>query len=358
MEPTILALLPFLAQGALSLRVLRAMRARGWGVTVAFTGEPGKMKPDRAEDFSASGQLIDLSGKTPEARHRLLEEALTRRNVGLVLQIGATQLYRDLPYVKERHRHVPIVDTLYNEVGHVVNHFLYERCMSGVIVETEHMRRFIEQRTSRRRLDVEIVESGIDLDEFSPVEKPARAGGLVVGYVGRMSPEKNPLGFVELCEHLHAALPSLTFSMAGAGPMAEEVRERVDGSSARAALRFQGFRPDLVATLRELDVLVVPSKVDGRPSLIMEANACGVPVIAAPVGGIPEIVIEGQNGYLVHPGERGRIVELLENWSSRPEALAAMGRSARALAERMFDHRRMMDRYAAVFSGYMTRGAP
>lgn len=356
MEPTILALLPFLAQGALSLRVLRAMRARGLGVAVAFTGEPGKMTPDRAEDFGAGGQLIDLSFKAPEARRSLLEEALFRRNVGLVLQIGATPLYRDLPYLKERHHHLPIVDTLYNEVGHVVNHFLYERCLSGVIVESQYMRRFVEDRSGHPRLDVKLVESGIDLDEFAPVEKPARAGGLVVGYVGRMSAEKNPLGFVELCEYAHAVLPGLSFSMVGAGPMAEEVERRADASIARGVLKFQGYRPDLVEALRELDVLVVPSKVDGRPNVIMEANACGVPVIAAPVGGIPELVVEGQNGHLAHPGEHGRIVEILETWSSRPEALAEIRRSSRALAERSFDQRRMMDRYAAVFTEYLTTG--
>ncbi len=357
MEPTILALLPFLAQGALSLRVLRAMRARGLGVAVAFTGGSGTVTPDCAEDFGAAGQLVDLSGQRLDARRALLEEALVARNVGLVLQIGATSLYSELPYLKERHRQLPVVDTLYNEVGHVVNHFLYERCLSGVIVESQHMRRFIEARSSHPRLAVKLVESGIDLDEFTPVERPVRAGGLVVGYVGRMSAEKNPLGFIQLCEHAHAALPGLSFSMVGAGPMAEEVELMARASSARGVLKFQGYRPDLVEALRELDVLVVPSKVDGRPNVIMEANACGVPVIAAPVGGIPELIVEGQNGHLAHPGEHERIVTILRAWSSRPEALADIRRSSRALAERSFDQRRMMDRYAAVFSEFLTSGA-
>jgi glycosyltransferase involved in cell wall biosynthesis len=352
-ERTILALLPFLVRGALCLRVLRAMRARGLDVAVAFTYGAGSNAPDDAEDFRATSRLIDLSRSHPGDDGAALEEEVRARNVGLVLQIGAPSLYGRLPYIKERFPRVRIVDTLYNDVGHVVNHFLYERCLDGVIVESHHMRRYVERCSCFSASHVELVESGIDIDEFTPAAERSSARSLVVGYVGRMSPEKNPLGFIELCERAHVALPATSFRMVGVGPMAEEVRGRVEASSARAVLSYDGYQADLVSALRALDVLVVPSKVDGRPNVIMEANACGVPVIAAPVGGIPELVEEGRNGCLVGSSDAKRSVEILRTWTSHPELLAEIKASSRSVAEERFDQHRMMDRYEAVFRRHL-----
>ena len=114
-----------------------------------------------------------------------------------------------------------------------------------------------------------------------------------------MSPEKNPLGFVELCEHLHSELPALSFRMIGEGPLADDVRRRVDRSSLRAVLDYQGYQPNVVTVLRGLDVLVVPSKLDGRPTVIMEANACGTPVLAFRHGSVPEVIDDGVTGHIV-----------------------------------------------------------
>lgn len=355
-DGTVLALLPFLVRGALSLRVLRDMRGRGLDVAVAFTHRVTTMEPDPADDLRAAGCVIDLSEAIAAERREALDREIRRRGVGVVLQIGATPLYHELPYVKERHPRVTIADTLYNDVGHVVNHFMYERCFDGVIVESEYMKRYVERCSSKRDPGIALVESGIDVEAFTPGPRPSRGRDLVIGYVGRMSPEKNPFGFIELCERVHDAVAGTTFRMVGSGPIAEEVQGAVRGSVARDAIAYRGFQPDLVSELRALDVLVVPSKLDGRPNVVMEANACGVPVIAAPVGGIPELIEEGKNGHLVDPRDAARVVELVRGWAESPDALAALKASSRAAAEARFDQRRMMDRYEAVLRGF-ARGA-
>jgi glycosyltransferase involved in cell wall biosynthesis len=240
-----------------------------------------------------------------------------------------------------------------------VNHFLYERCMSGVMVESQYMRQVVERASAKENPRVHVVPNGVDLGHFTP--RTGRTGrrdgeGLVVGYVGRMSPEKNPLGFVELCGSLHAAVPSLSFRMSGDGPLETDVRRAIDESTTRVALHYGGFQPDVAAELRQLDVLVVPSKLDGCPNVVMEANACGIPVLGAPVGGIRELIEDGQNGYQVAPDDVGKIAELLRHWILEPEALAELKASSRRVAERKFDQVRMLDRYQQVFEEHL--GAP
>jgi glycosyltransferase involved in cell wall biosynthesis len=329
------------------------MRGRGFDITIAYymsqvvghTRDPGK-------DFAANGRLVDMTEAAGINGVDRLEMLVRERGTPLLLQIGAPHAYRQLPYLKERLPDLHVLDTLYNPIGHTVNHFLYERAFDGVIVESVAMRDYVLANTAKLAPRVHLVTSGIALDEFTPSPRRRRAPGqLTLGYLGRMSPEKNPLGFVEIAERLHASIPTLRFCLFGEGVMEKEVRARVAASPAAAAIAFNGYAPNARDGLRAMDVLVVPSKLDGRPNAIMEANACGLPVMAAPVGGIPELIEDGVNGHLVRQGDHARFAALVRGWLDNPATFAMLRRSSRAKAEREFDRDRMLDDYAAVFAG-------
>lgn len=353
--PRILAVLPYLVRGALSLAVLRDMRRRGFEVTIAWCYDAtAQYTADPIEEFRAEGRAVDLVHVAPAELEGVLAEAIRTRGIDLLLQIGAAPLYEHLFALKEAFPSLRVVDTLYNEIGHTTRHFLYERAIDGVIVESEHMRRFIAGRTTKREPGIKVVASGVDLAQFRPGSHFRPAGNLTVGYIGRMSPEKNPIGFIEIAERLVPDFPAVQFTMNGEGPMLEEVRLRVGKSPVRHAIAFGGYAEDLTATLQELSLLVVPSVLDGRPNIIMEANACGVPVVAAPVGGIPEMIENGRNGFLVKPTDIARFRDILGDCSADPAALATMHRTARAVAEAKFDRKAMMEAYARAFKEFTT----
>jgi glycosyltransferase involved in cell wall biosynthesis len=156
-----------------------------------------------------------------------------------------------------------------------------------------------------------------------------------------------------LFESLAERLPNLSASIAGDGPMAEDVRRRIESSPAADRLNYLGRVESVAEAFRALDVLIVPSTLDGRPTVVMEANASGVPVIGAPVGGIPELIEEGVNGYLAGPSETGQIASWLLDWADNPGRLAAMRVSSRKIAEVRFDRRRMIADYAAAFAHFL-----
>lgn len=351
--PRILALLPFLAKGALSIEIFRALRARGADITVAFCrDESAALEPDAMEDFKATSDLIDLStmGTGPK-RLQLIQNLIVHRKIDLVLQVGAAELYHLLPYWKERLPDLRIADILYNEFGHTLNHFLYEGCIDAVIVESDYMRDFVRRSSGQPDRRIEVVHSGVDLADFSPADGDGRDGSrLKVGYVGRMSDEKNPIGFIELAERLGRLNPALDFEMFGSGPDAALVEGRIARSEMASRLKYHGFVEHSRDALRQLDVLILPSKFDGRPVTIMEANACGVPVIAAAVGGVPELVSEGVNGFLIPPVETERIHGLLSQWQAYLPSLEALKLSARAYAMQYFDREKMIEAYADAFS--------
>ena len=352
-KPNILALLPFIVKGALSIKILRAMRQKGFDVTLSFRQNiPHIYVPDPLDDFIAEDRLIDLSSLSQSQCINYLENEIDKRCVDLILQIGAFDLYHCLPYLKERKPDLKIIDTLYNEYGHSLNHFLYEECIDGVIVESESMRKFVEQASEKIKPNIKILSTGIDLDTFLPYQGCSGGAGIVVGYVGRISDEKNPLGFIDLAERLTESIFNVTFKMFGAGDQTEFVRERINQSPARSRLIFEGFVDSIIDALIQIDVLILPSKFDGRPNIIMEANACGIPVIAAPVGGVPEMIFEGINGYLLSPQDVYRIGELITDWIRFPESLKELKRTSRDTALARFDSKAMVNAYADAFTDF------
>lgn len=349
-SPRILALLPFLVKGALSIAIFRALRERGMDITVAYCGDASaSYEPDALDDFTSTGHLLNLSGMTAKTRFDLVLELLVDRKIDLVLQIGATELYNLLPYWKERLPDLCVADILYNEIGHTLNHFLYEGCFDTVIVESDFMGDFVRRSSRRPDPPIAVVRSGVDVEEFSPTVK-RHGARLKVGYVGRMSDEKNPLGFIDLAERLGRLNASFDFEMFGTGPDAALVKERVANSEISDRLKYHGFVEHARDALHRLDVLVLPSKFDGRPVLVMEANACGIPVVAAPVGGVPELVIDGVNGFLMSPTETERIHALLCRLQDAPQALDELKLAARAHALEHFNRKRMIEAYSEAFT--------
>ena len=353
----ILALLPFRAKGALSLAVLREMSERGHKVMVAsYLDGGGGYTEDPCADFSAEGRLVDMTKSHGDEGIEVLNGLVRKERVDLVLQIGSPSAYSQLPYLKEMNPGLALVDTLYNPIGHTLNHFLVEACFDGVIVESRQMRDYVVGASAKPDPGVRIVENGIDLKRFVPSARKT-GDALVIAYIGRMSWEKNPLAFVDLAERLHARLPAASWQLYGEGPMTREVRERVGASPIGGAIRYEGYLDNPTTRLARIDVVIVPSKADGRPNVVMEANACGIPVIGAPVGAIPELIEEGRNGFVLSPGDQERIGDLLAGWTADPASLDRLRATCRLVAEARFDQVKMFDAYEAAFRGFAARSA-
>ncbi len=348
----IVALMPFLVKGALSLIIFRELQSRGFDVIIVYyMAEAVGYTSDPCEDFRKSGRLVDLTNSTSSQAVDVISNLYAEQKVQLLLQVGAPQAYRQIPYIKERCPDLRICDLIYNPIGHTTNHFLYENAFNAAIVESQVMQDFVNQNTSLPNKATYVVESGIDLTDFHPVSRPADDHEpFVLGYVGRMSAEKNPLGFIEMAERLSEVISNLSFKIFGEGPQLQEVRNRVRSSPASSLISIQGYVAHVRDAMGQIDCLVVPSKVDGRPNIVMEANACGVPVVGAPVGGIPELIKEGVNGYIRSPSDISGLKDVVEKLAGDKAFMQGIRNSSRSTAEISFDRTRMFSDYARLFS--------
>lgn len=146
---------------------------------------------------------------------------------------------------------------------------------------------------------------------------PERETPVVFAFVGRMIEIKNPLAVLEAFKTLTAG--SARLIMVGDGPLLKEARSYVAHHKLESHVDILGPRNDVGTILDDVDVLVMASKWEGLPMVILEAGARGIPVIAPPVGAIPELLLN-DCGYIVNENELPKIMQhVAENYN---EALA------------------------------------
>jgi glycosyltransferase involved in cell wall biosynthesis len=184
------------------------------------------------------------------------------------------------------------------------------------------------------REKIRVVYNGVD-GSFCPGDRQqARAalglpgGAFVLLFVGLLVPVKGPGVLVEALERL--ADPQLFCALVGGGPLREPLEARVRAGGLGERVFFAGTRPtaEIPRWMQAADALVLPSLSEGRPNVVLEAQACGLPVIATRVGGTPELVRDGINGVLVDrgdPGELARAITTLKQDEETRGRLAAAG---------------------------------
>ena len=152
--------------------------------------------------------------------------------------------------------------------------------------------------------------------------------------VGRL---KEPKDFVGLVQALSVADVPYSAAIVGDGPDRELVEEAIRGHAVEDRVALLGERDDVAAQLAQSDVFVLASRSEGMPLSVLEAMAAGLPVVATAVGGVPELVVSGETGLLVPPGDIDALAAALRTVLSDAQLRRAMGDAGRARAQQLFD---------------------
>lgn len=170
------------------------------------------------------------------------------------------------------------------------------------------------------------------------------ADGWIAGWVGRLSHEKGPDVLLEAL----ARTPEWEASLLGSGPQEAALRAQGAALGIASRLRWHGMVPEAGSLLRAFDAVVLSSRTEGTPIVLLEAMAAGVPVVATAVGGIPQ-VISDQDGLLVPPDKPESLARALQTIRADSEAARSRAASARARLERAYALEPWLDRYEAVY---------
>lgn len=226
--------------------------------------------------------------------------------------------------------------------------FLYGRLPFHIIVNSEATGRILLDSAPWISPDrVSVVYNGIDpaaFDEADPADLGVPDGRIKIGFVGRFVEWKGVLTLAEAWPKVAAELGEAHLVLVGEGELEPEMRARLDRAE---RVTWAGFRRDIPAVMRGLDILAYPSTMEGFGLAAAEAMAAGVPVVGARACALPEVVRDGCEGVLVPPDDPGALAEALVELGSDDEARRRMGRAGRDRVERHFSRSRMVDAYEA-----------
>ncbi|MBN8501496.1 MAG: glycosyltransferase family 4 protein [Sphingomonadales bacterium] len=151
-----------------------------------------------------------------------------------------------------------------------------------------------------------VARCGIDLESFAYRTDPPRQRAIFrIVNIGRLVPEKAQVGLIEALSLLRSQGFDAELRIVGAGPLINELKKHIArcGVEDRCTLLGQMTESEVKEELREADVFVMTSLMEGLPVVLMEAMAIGVPVVAPGVAGIPELVEHEHTGLLFFPGD-------------------------------------------------------
>jgi glycosyltransferase involved in cell wall biosynthesis len=196
-----------------------------------------------------------------------------------------------------------------------------------------------------------VILNGVDTERFSPGDRIAARRGLglpehgrIIGIAARLERVKG----VDLAIDALASVPDALLAIAGGGSERENLRAQAAALGLTERVRLLGHVDDTVRLYRAIDVLCLPSRAEGLPLALLEAQSAGARVVAMRVGGVPAGV-DPMTGVLVDPEEPGALARALRECPGRETAA-----SPRCFVERTAS----LNAMAAAYTGLMLGAAP
>jgi len=192
---------------------------------------------------------------------------------------------------------------------------------------------------------VRCVFNGVTADEFDPITTAADATDIV--YVGEFRHIKGADLLIDAVARLHSDGTPVTLTLAGDGEEIEPLKAQIRRLDLTGVVRFIGHVKARYGFSKGR-LLVVPSRGDSMPYVVIEAAAAGIPMVAANVGGIPEI-FGTHTDALFAPNLAGAMADAIRTALDDPAAALAR---AKALRERIFMHFSQKAMVEGVLAGY------
>lgn len=169
---------------------------------------------------------------------------------------------------------------------------------------------------------------GVDCERFR-VRERRESQPLRFLFVGAVNARKGVPLLIEAWRCLNAAKAEL-WLVGGASKQALSLLPELPG------FRYFGAVPhgDVAELIRQCDVFVFPSYFEGFGLVLLEAMACGLPVITTTATAGPDIVTEGEDGWIIEPGDCAALVDRMNYCLEHPQVVREMGVQARATAQR------------------------
>ncbi len=190
--------------------------------------------------------------------------------------------------------------------------WVFSHFANQMVAVSENLKEDISRYEGIRLDKIKVILNGINGSKYNnkiDKNKKRRELGIdnkhniILGFVGRLSPEKGLTYLIKAMEALVKEFPNLLLLIAGEGELLKELKREAIALGIEQNIRFLGPRSDINEILGIFDIFVLPSLREGLPLVLLEAAAASLPIVATDVGGNKQVVKHGANGLLIRHGD-------------------------------------------------------
>jgi len=225
-----------------------------------------------------------------------------------------------------------------------------EKTFDHFICVSDYLADHLIRQHGLDRTKINTIYNGVDLDYYEGTpdypkiknEFLQRGERILIGAVGRLAAEKGLEYLLTAIPKVLKRFPEARLLLVGDGPLRTDLERIVIDLDLTGKVTFVGFRSDIKEILSSLDILVLPSLLEGFPMIILEAMAMAKPIVASDIPGIREQIIDGKNGILVPIKDSNTLAAAIINILADRKAAENVGLAARKTVDEKFSIERMV----------------
>jgi glycosyltransferase involved in cell wall biosynthesis len=176
----------------------------------------------------------------------------------------------------------------------------------------------------------------------------------IVVTAGRLSEAKGSIDLLKAIPQIYTATPDAHFIFAGNGDL-ESLRKMSCDLQVDQLITFTGWlgHDQLMEVYKSAGIFVLPSYHEGMPLAILEAMSFGLPVVSTGVNGIPDVVLDGETGILVQPGDVDALTSAIIKLLVEPELRKRMGQKGKQRVETLFSFSAVTQNWIALYDSIL-----
>ena len=142
---------------------------------------------------------------------------------------------------------------------------------------------------------------------------------------GRLSHEKGYDILLQACSQLKSSVNNFRVGIYGHGPEENHLKTMVEELGLAGVVEFKGFVDDVLPVLKNADALVLPSRSEGMPNIVLEAWSQKLAVVSTAVGGVPEMIVDSVGGLICQSEDPAALSEIMMQVVQKPDDAIGFG---------------------------------
>ncbi|UCC38729.1 MAG: glycosyltransferase family 4 protein [Candidatus Aminicenantes bacterium] len=355
-------------------QIIRGLSKERYNISVA--GNPGGILEEKLKKIDLKIEPVDMASRYNLGAISQIKKIIKAKNVHIVHSQGGRADF--FARQAARSAKVPIiissiamlvegydVSTLKKGFYVFIDRWT-EKKVDKFIILSEPLRQTLIEKHKIPPEKIVKIYNGIETEEYDPniqgitnkkhkvrIELGLKNDIPVIGAIGRLVWQKGFEFLIQAIPNIIEFFPEAKFLIVGEGPLRKELEGLSERLRVKDNIIFAGFRSHIKEILASIDILAMPSLLEGLPLVLLEGMAMAKPIVATKIDGITEVLENGKTGLLVSPESTGELAEAIIEILTNKTKADLLGQNARRLAVEKFSVKKMVEQTEEVYKNLL-----